>query len=194
MKTVRKTFLLLTAFSLFANVFATDPEILWWRVQNEDDPESFENVKVTALDGSQVKAVDLDYQGKSVNAARLRVIGGGVDTYLQFADPAVPAMSQTFAPLPGDFYNDLSGYTGAAYSFAVELGNWEDDSWTIMASSGYVTFDTLKNEMHHVYNWSNIDTNIAMPWLPSFTVPEPCSGLLLLLGGGLLALRRRRRA
>ena len=193
MKTVRKTFLLLTAFSLFANAFATDPEILWWRVQDEGDPESFENVKVTAVDGSQVNAVDLDYQGKSVNAARLRVIGGGVDKYLPFVDPNEP-MNQTFAPLPGDFYNDLSGYTGAEYSFAVELGNWQDDSWTIMASSGYVTFDTLKNDMHHVYNWTNIGSNIAMPWLPSFTVPEPCSGLLLLLGGGLLALRRRRRA
>lgn len=193
MKTVRKTFLLLTAFSLFANAFATDPEILWWRVQDEDDPESFENVKVTALDGSQVNAVDLKYQGKSVNAARLHVVGGGVDTYLPFADPDVPGMSQTFAPLPGDFYNDLSAYTGAAYSFAVELGNWHDDSWTIMATSGYVTFNTLKYDMHHVHNWTDITTNIAMPWLPSFTVPEPCSGLLLLLGGGLLALMRRRR-
>ena len=66
------------------------------------------------------------------------------------------------------------------------------EEWNVPVK-GFIIPSTLKNDMHHVHNWTDITTNIAMPWLPSFTVPEPCSGLLLLLGGGLLALRRRRR-
>ena len=71
--------------------------------------------------------------------------------------------------------------TAAGYSFSC-------------ASSEVRSYDYLAGHQN-LGTWTpgEMPTKL-LEWAPrSFTVPEPCSGLLLLLGGGLLALRRRRR-
>ena len=176
---IARRIILSTALLLCLGAGAEE-QVLWWRVADENNPRTF-------TIGSLV------YQELLAESIRLRMVGNGRDVYLPLVDPDHDLGEQTTGDLPGNFYADVSDYSNAAYSFAVELGNETDGKWTIMASTGYYTYAAL-NELHYIGDWTDISTNIVRPWLPSFTVPEPCSGLLLLLGGGLLALRRRRRA
>ena len=189
---IARRIILSTALLLCLGAGAEE-QVLWWRVADENNPRTFENLQVTDIYGNPVTIGSLEYQGLHAESIRLRMVGNGRDVYLPLVDPDYDLGEQKTGDLPGNFYADVSDYSNAAYSFAVELGNETDGKWTIMASTGYYTYAAL-NDLHYVGDWTDISTNIVRPWLPSFTVPEPCSGLLLLLGGGLLALRRRRRA
>ncbi len=82
-----------------------------------------------------------------------------------------------------------SDYTG--YSFALELGVYENDSWnmTYLISTPY---DFAELRAKYMTDWAGVDG--AQAWKPTaFTaVPEPTGGMLLLVGGALLLLRRKR--
>ena len=81
--------------------------------------------------------------------------------------------------------------TAENWRFAVELGVFDGDVWKTIASSGYETFENLRE--HIAVNVTDMPG--YTPWNPNaFNAPEPSSGLLMLVGGALLALRRRRRA
>ncbi|MGN0848038.1 MAG: PEP-CTERM sorting domain-containing protein [Kiritimatiellia bacterium] len=178
----------------------TGGEALWWMT-----PAAEEITVVNKWDGSETTAGDL-----GVNAARVRATDGTTTAYLNViycneqgkwvvnADQPWSAVMET--PVKGAWV-DVSdpGYGSAAWSFAIELGNWtatsEEASWVTMAESESATYADLKAKYIHSGDLSKPG---YVAWNPSqyrtTAVPEPSSGLLLLIGGALMALRRRRRA
>ena len=174
-------------FSLYARGEGT---ILWWLVEPDDVVEDWYGSPSTI---EAIGATD----------ARLRVDdGNGNSTYLNFlvwdddGDGHVERIEiggadGTFIPV--EAWADLSAYTDAAYSFAVELGNYDNGEWVkTLAASEPVSYDYLRTQ-GHVGSWSDIAADLTEVWHPSgYSVPEPSSGLLMLIGGAVLALRRRK--
>ncbi len=94
----------------------------------------------------------------------------------------------------GPLWADVTGYEDPAWSFMIELGNFDDsgteDVWTVMAYSEKATYDQLRRFIQP----GEIPDPTMTPWQGgAYAVPEPTSGLLVMLGGALLALRRRRK-
>lgn len=86
------------------------------------------------------------------------------------------------------------GSIGTGYSFAIELGNWQQSGstwdWVVAATSEVWDYQKL-------YDNGHIGDQLSMqemtPWAsPAYAAPEPSSTMLLLIGGSLLLLRRRR--
>ena len=190
MKTVFHIFALLGF--MFALSARGEGTILWWLVEPDDVVEDWYGSPSTI---DAIGATD----------ARLRVDdGNGNSTYLSFLvwdddgdghveRVEVGGADGTFIPV--EAWVDLSAYTGAAYSFAVELGNFDNGEWVkTLASSEPVSYNYLATH-EHVGSWSDIASDLTGVWKPSgYSVPEPSSGLLMLIGGALLALRRRKGA
>ena len=165
-------------------------DVLWWMVDEDESPAPVVDWYGTPSSISDIGA----------NSARLRVDGpSDTSTYLNFyiLDPETKSWDlwpgDGGAGIPLESFADLGVYNDPAYSFAVELGNWEDGKWvkTLVASEP-VSYDSIKG---HIANWAGAEVEPvkAPPWQPlSYSVPEPSSGLLVLIGGALLALRRRK--
>ena len=185
---------LLHIFSLLGIMFSLsasgEGNILWWLVQPDDVVEDWYGTQTTI---GAIGATD----------ARLRIDdGSGNSTYLSFLvwdddgdghveRVEIGGVDGTFIPV--EAWADLTGYQGASYSFAVELGNFADGEWVkTLAASEPVSYDYLASQ-GHVGSWDDISADLTHVWRPSgYAVPEPSSGLLMLIGGALLALRRRK--
>lgn len=193
MKTGFKTVLRFTLFAVFVSAAvslraADGGEVLWWLVEDLD------KIVTQTADGKTVSAEDL-----GVNAARIRYDTGTESGYLPIY--AVSGDNQVFpatgtgqaALLPGEYFSALGGFTGASYSFVIELGNWSDGSWvrTSMESVA-ANYDNLKTD-RCIAEWQDTVPVYSSPWTPGSysAVPEPTSGLLLCIGTALLLLRRR---
>ena len=95
--------------------------------------------------------------------------------------PYVGATWASFAGLEGDL---------ADYSFAVQLGNWNNDFtvWNIEAISDGQSYEDLQAFINN----SVVAVPGYEPWNPgAHNVPEPSAGLMLLIGFGFLSLRRK---
>ena len=171
---------------------AEDAQLLWWIV--EDDPDD-PPVPVVDWYGTPSPISEI-----GATAARLRVDdASGTVTYLDFymANTDEPPKYELWEPgsngagIPVWAYADVTRYADASYSFAVELGNYENGKWVkTLASTDSVPYNNMQE---HIGTWEGINPVVKSPWKPAaYAVPEPSSGLLMLLGGALLALRRRR--
>ena len=187
---------ILSALGAIFSVASAQASVLWWET---NDPE---DIKVENGDGTMTTAADL-----GVTDVRIRVSGNGAgdNTYLQMAyfDPATGGLTigttpgttvvevptyDVYAYLGPDGYN----YDNAAYSFAIELGNWSDGTWTVLAESDLATYSELAG--HIAPGGGGLDVPYALPWNPQHyfvPVPEPGTALLIVLGCAVLALRRR---
>ena len=151
------------------------------------------------LAGVEVPWNEYTWNNLGVTAARVVSINGDTETPLNFSYNAGGTFVDTeatmvnmgvnmplYAALPGD---------PSSLSFAIELGNYNDGTWTTLATSGSLNYQDLHNS-GYTYMPSAGDLALATltAWAPTaYPVPEPSSGLLMLLGASLLALKRRRR-
>lgn len=213
----------LTVFALAAALFAplgsfgdeSGTLLLWQVYDNYGDPDN-PTPMIPDTSPTDLKFIDelrSRPDGYEANGAMVRVVGAtgenGETIYLDMfslnkEDGSVIAKyDQSMLPLPrdpdgyftsaGPVWTDFGNYADTAYSFLVELGHMDENgNWTVMAVSETATYEALQAAgftTSDAVNYPNMT-----PWTPTFTVPEPSSGLLLLVGGALLSLRRKRRS
>lgn len=171
-------------------------EVLWWLVEDDDTVDWYgANTTVAAL---QADKGDL--------YARVHAFGNNTDTYLNFwmlaVDPQTQDVyvfpdegtgTQFFSVPPINAWADLTGFADNAYSFMIELGNYENGQWVAYVTSETKSYTDLQQQ-GATATWEDNELlpPPGMEWQTSYAVPEPNSGVLLLLGGALLVLRRRR--
>lgn len=172
-------------------------EVLWWLVDTD-----YESITADAGDGTTVTAGQL-----GVTDARLRYQSddGLSSGYLSFFsindDGSVTVLDGSGnlggahgVGLPAEYFADLSELSGTAYSFVLELGNWENGKWARTSmESEQVSYYTLAANKH-ISSWAEEAPSYGTPWTPGGfqVVPEPSSGLMILLGVMALGLRRKR--
>ena len=191
----------LSAIVLTVRVASAEEGVLYWMVgegatvtggdPNSQSIKAYLDTYVAATEGSW-------------SAARVRVIGGDSDTFLDlYSSPTVSTPGED-----GIDFDEFGGVWGAGtpdgiqsaiskgspeYSFILELGNVTDSSWTTVAQSSSMTYTQLV-DAGYIRPSFNMNPPASAIWTPgSFqAVPEPSGGLLTLMGVALLALRRRR--
>ena len=146
-------------------------------VEEASDVYTWNGLKVTdarvvSINGDKASPLTLNYNaGGTLTDTGVSVVGMGVNMPLYAAMPDDPS----------------------SLSFAIELGNYNDGTWTTLATSGSLDYNSLQNS-GYTYMSSAGDLALATltAWAPTaYPVPEPSPGLLLLLGASLLALKRR---
>lgn len=193
----------LAAIVLTVRVASAEEGVLYWMVGagaevtgSDPDPQSIKTYLETyeaATEGSW-------------SAARVRVIGGEGDMFLDLYDG-------NSGTTPGEYgveFDTFGGAWGAGtpdgvqasissgtpeYSFIIELGNvTEAGGWTTVAQGSSTMTYTQLASAGYIRPEFNLQPPTSMIWQPmQFTaVPEPSGGLLTLMGFALLALRRRR--
>ena len=156
-----------------------------------------DNPTIINLAGTEVPYGDYTWNGLGVTAARVVSINGEAETPLNLSYNAGGTLTPTgvsvvdmnvHMPLYAAILGDPS-----SLSFAIELGNYNNGTWTTLATSGSLDYTSLKNS-GYTYSAGDLALATLTAWAPpAYSVPEPSSGLLMLLGASLLALKRRRR-
>ena len=170
-------------------------EVLWWMIGSDYET----SISGTTKEGGAMTAGELgvkdariryqDASGNTLGYLTLYALDGNNNVHVFPGNEGLG--------LPGSYFGDLSDLAGSltAYSFVLELGNYDDGSWvhTSMESEAASYNDLVAKK--HISEWRETTPTYGTPWKPTnFTVvPEPNSGLMLLVGGAFLMLRRRKR-
>ena len=75
---IARRIILSTALLLCLGAGAEE-QVLWWRVADENNPSTFEDLKVTDIFGNPVTIGSLLYQELRAESIRLRMVGNGQD-------------------------------------------------------------------------------------------------------------------
>lgn len=168
--------------------FAADGgELLWWMISDleaakaEDEAGNVYSAADLGVTDARVKYVDTD--GSTTYLTLLGLRDDGVKVY----DGAAGVL------LPAEYYADVSGLSGGAGVFAIELGNWADGAWTkTTMESESLSYSQLVG-LKHISSWNeSINGIYGRAWTPThyLLVPEPCTGALLVFVGVMALLRR----
>ena len=148
-------------------------EALYWQVTPESNPNGvqFQSAALHYDDG----AGNSGYlpNGSSSGSEWAKASSGGTSTELQ-------------AAILGEVGPDRSGW-----SFYIELQNYDADTgnWYTAGSSSTFTYAQAASALR---TSSSLDVGAPTAMVPTVSIPEPTSGMLVLVGGVLLAWRRRR--
>ncbi len=178
-----KAWLLSLALALVTSLARAEAKLLYWMIDSNNQYE-FEYAVVYAaptanLDGKSWTAKE-GYGDIGAIALPKEVEGG-------FGYDSVKPESTTTR----DILTELGETNWAAYSFYIELVQW-DDSIGVEIRKGVSEVASYNDLManHHVLGSDlTIPENLVV-WAPR-TTPEPTSAILLLVGCAALALRRR---
>lgn len=173
-----------------------DFDVLMWQVSDPKDDSGnsfawsekfqFARVAATRTDGTSSDVVYLNFYSQDQD-----------DNWVLLPDSDTMQVYGTESGLAtggSTAYADLNklGEDYRAYSFAIELGNYSEETgdWLLAATSE-------KWDYGRLYESGYIQDQLAIPdqgsWAGgTYTIPEPTSGLLMLFGCSLLALRRRK--
>ena len=136
-------------------------EALYWQVADGSTTESFQYAILNATDGTT-----------TTQLAGAAAEGTAPHQYVSVQN------------------TDISNYASDAYSFFVELANYNNGSWKTVKRGATVSYTDLSD-----YIATSFQDGLSISQTGGYNmgaVPEPTSGLLLLMGGAMLALRRRR--
>ena len=199
MRRAMKICVLLFSVLATAAAVAAEGEVLWWMVGPDFGSITAKNTE----DGTETTAAALGvtdvrvrYESGDGTSGYLSFFGLNEDGSVSVYDGSTGLGGESGMGLPAEYFGDLSGLSGASYSFVVELGNYADGRWTHTSmESEKVSYDTLVAQKH-ITAWEHDYPSYGQAWSPSSytVVPEPSGGILLLIGGALLALRRKREA
>ena len=197
MRRAMKICVLLFSVLATAAAAAAEGEVLWWMVGPDFGSITAKNTeggKDTTAAELGVTDVRVRYESTDGSVGYLSFFGLNEDGSVTVYDGSTKLGGEYGMGLPAEYFGDLSGLSGASYSFVVELGNYSDGRWTRTSmESEKVSYDTLLAQKH-ITAWQNASPSYGTPWVAGnySVVPEPTSGLLTVLGIAFLALRRRR--
>ena len=194
---MKNFFLIVVLSSAVATARAGSSDyLLLWQVE---DPV------VELIGGGSTQLSDLvDQFGNYADSVRVAVTDtstGGVIDYLNFwyynptptDTPPVSTMWLDDEFAAGPTYANIGDYTQGSYTFAIELGNYNNSTWNVMAvSESYTYQDLISRDIYNHISAGDLSLPGYMAWTGgAYVVPEPGGGLMLLIGVGVLALRRR---
>lgn len=176
---------------------AGNGEVLWYLVGSD-----YRNITASTGDGGTVTAGELGVTDARVryesadgsSLGYLSLFSVNEDGSVSVYDGSNGLGAEHGTGLPASYFGDLGPLSGTSYNFVLELGNWENGSWTRTSmESEKVSYQALVDD-NHITVWEKTAPSYGTPWNPGgySVVPEPSGGLLMLLGAALLALRRKR--
>lgn len=197
MRTIRSILLLASVAVLRVCAADGGGEVLWWLVDTD-----YRNISGTTEDGGKMTAGELGVTDARIryesddgtSSGYLTLFSVGEDGSVSVYDGSAQLGADHGVGLPAEYFGDLSGLSGTAYSFVVELGNWIDGRWANTSmESERASYDQLV-AAKHITAWENTVPAYGNPWSPDgySVVPEPSGAMLTLVGWALLLLRRKR--
>lgn len=159
--------------------------LLYWMIDDSSNQVEFEYAVVYAAQTSKLEGRTWTAEtgfGEDLGAVALpRDVEGGFGLAY---DTKAGSRTGTL-----DILTSLGAQDYSAYSFYIELLQWDGESEIRKGVSTVSSYADLVANNHILRTGLAIPSNLAV-WAPS-TVPEPTSGLLLLIGCSVLLLKRR---
>ncbi len=172
--------------------------LLYWQVEDTAAIQWFDGTTISTV----AEYTNLD--GQKINMARAVSSTAENGLYIYYMDRGLQNYTMEFTEGgTGELFSYIGSFDSpegiAGLSFAIELGNWDNGTWTTLATTGMISYNDLtvlgqsEGGSYILTADQGLNAPGFVPWnAQSYMVPEPSSGLLILIGAGLLALRRGR--
>lgn len=188
-----------TVFLVFSIVFFLPSEsaadsvgmALWWLVDDSTLSNSYavdkDNMKIPV---TQLGVTDVRVRWDDVQDGTY----GFLTLYNTDGDSVIKMDGADGVQINNEYFADVTRFSAATYTFAIELGNYENGSWVqTKAVSEPQTYASLL-QAGYIQSYGGAGAAGSHYWSPLnySVVPEPSSALLFLFGACSLSLRRRR--